>query len=725
MPPEARSAELRRGLAAFERGEYGQAIESWQRVWRQQPSESVARVLAETYFRRGLGVGRSVQQIQAFHQATTLAPDRAVYHFHLGLAYARAGQSLEAADALEQAYRCAPTSDRIRYHLALVLLENGSRTARAGEIIDAMPDNQEAARLRALVSLRAGLPAAAGDVLGKRKSMPPLTRLALAVAQLTAGDQARARETASAVQRSRGPLTAEARQAAALVMAIAQLRTGELDRAGETLSAIGSPLDPRLRHAVATAWHHLASELVVNEQFEPAIAAWNQVLELEPTREHARRCRTHLHDVCATRAVRRGDYAAVVGHGLAVLAEEPGNCRVLHNVALAEERQQKWGSACAYWLALLRQWRKELRAAGKGEEVAALRARVNAAERHLAELYEAADDLREAAHALERALQVDSTDLDLRLRLGQLYLDEDNATAAIGQLRQVMEARPDDVQILLDLGVAYDLKGDDRRAQEHLERALALEPDNPAVRDTLASVHHGRAHRLERSGRDERVRAEYERAIELDRADPTHYQCLADFEIERGRADAAKAAWNRVLALNPEDIPTLVTIAGSYLRYADRTEADRLIRRALRLDQSEQTRAVIGLLYYRYGEEAKAKAQFKQVLKGNDPFALNLIGRELIEEHADAAALPYLERAVALDDRDPNTRISLALVYAIAFFDATRAAAELDVGERLAQAAGDAQALAVIKIARAALQAMTQTADEWLARAGSAKIGGA
>ena len=76
-----------------------------------------------------------------------LAPDRAVYHYHLGLAYLRQGQHRRAAAAFETADRLEPGDARLQYHFALAALtddprpmlpDTSSRLAQAPARIEAL-----------------------------------------------------------------------------------------------------------------------------------------------------------------------------------------------------------------------------------------------------------------------------------------------------------------------------------------------------------------------------------------------------------------------------------------------------------------------------------------------------------------------------------------------------------------------------------------------------------
>jgi tetratricopeptide (TPR) repeat protein len=436
-----------------------------------------------------------------------------------------------------------------------------------------------------------------------------------------------------------------------------------------------------------------------------------------------RRALLHLREVAGLRAARGGDYTAAVEQWEGALALDPTNARLIRNLALAEERLERWDQASSRWEVLIRQWRKELQTAREARRAGARReprAGAPAAEelrrwlavgyRHQAAALEAAEDFPAASRTLERALTFDPTDIDLRLRAAELYLDYDAYASAIEHLRRALAARPNDVKILLELGSALDLKGDDRQAQSWLEQALALEPHNPVARDILAGVHHGRGLRLAESGAPARALAEFQRAVDLAPGVGPHHIGLGAQYLTLGQLDAAKRAFDLAIELRPRDAAVRFLIARAYLGRGEHQRAEQLFGQMLRLERGPMAQAVVGLTYLRVGDPAKAEPYLRRVLRGNDARALAAVGRALIHAHREADAAPYLERVVALDPWDLEAHRSLAYAVAFGQRDHERAAAELEAAEGAAKLAGRQDILAEIAAARE-IQGVMATLD--------------
>src|SRR4051812_28889086 len=127
----------RRGFDAFERGEFGPAIQFWSQARQAGGPEGLDQARAEALFRRALAATTDGRRAQELREAVALAPDRAIFQYHLGLALHRQGQLRPAIQAYETACRLDPDSERYRRHLLLARLDDA---APAGQSTDLQAD---------------------------------------------------------------------------------------------------------------------------------------------------------------------------------------------------------------------------------------------------------------------------------------------------------------------------------------------------------------------------------------------------------------------------------------------------------------------------------------------------------------------------------------------------------------------------------------------------------
>jgi tetratricopeptide (TPR) repeat protein len=169
------------------------------------------------------------------------------------------------------------------------------------------------------------------------------------------------------------------------------------------------------------------------------------------------------------------------------------------------------------------------------------------------------------------------------------------------------------------------LQGTPAEAQELLEGVAATDPDLPSARVGLAH--------LAIAQRDT-ARAERELAQAFERIDagalkglPQAWsgQVRAMAWLARGwslsnRADhqAALVAFDRVLAVRPDDRFALLGSGNSHNALGDLDEAQARLERVLELDPSSQyAKAELGLVYFNRGDDAGSQALFEQALEAD------------------------------------------------------------------------------------------------------------
>ncbi len=782
-PVEA--AEVQRGFSAFQQGRYDEAIRVWQSAQgavNAPPGLSAA--LAEAYFRRAIesatvmarprdvgvsqgGHPHSSRSLGDLRQAVGLAPQHAAYHFHLALAYHAGGELRRALPAYQEAFRLAPEDARMRRHLVqavVSLADEPAATDEARELLSTgtAHHDEPTRRLRALVLLLGGEPAAALAALNEqandrsaglgrraarsavRRSAQPSPHMAIAsgLVHLAAGQHETAQTFLDTLVRSRvqdrgsdvsaagadgsEPWPVALVDAAALAMMSARLARGDIIGAYEALELQEAPVAAELRPAFAAMCHRLAVALALEERVAEAACALDQAVAAQDAPAEVLRCLTHLHELAGIRAARQEDYQAAAHHWEAALghAGETIRPRLLRNLALAEERLERWEQASTRWEALIRHWRKELQEArqrrepgakgatpGKAQSVPStatvrhapdeLRRWLAVAYRHHAGVLESAGDFSGAIRTLERALNFDPSDFDLRQRIAELYLDEEQYGAAIEHLRRLHAARPTDTMVLIELGSALDLKGDRQQAQRCLEQAMELEPDNEAAKDLLAVVHHGNARQLAVSGADERALAEYVRAAELAPYREEHHLALGQQQLKMGQVATAEDEFDWAIRLTRNEGRLRVIIGAAYLGQGYENEAERMFRQALRVNRRPEIQAAIGVVYFAKVGYAKAEPYFKRVMKSRDASAMTAVAQTLMDAGRMEDAVPYLERAVQVDPLNIDAHLALSFNRAFGAGDYVGAEVEIQAAKMAAVLLNDRDAMATIAEAHA------------------------
>ena len=138
----------------------------------------------------------------------------------------------------------------------------------------------------------------------------------------------------------------------------------------------------------------------------------------------------------------------------------------------------------------------------------------------------------------------------LRAR-GATYYGEGDYDSAVEAYEKLLEVEEDSA-VALNF-IAYTLADDGRdleHAMDYARRAVALEPENPLFRDTLAWVHH-------RLGENEEAKEQLELAVEAGVESAVVFEHLGDVLKALGLEEEAIEAWKEALRLAPDSETTL------------------------------------------------------------------------------------------------------------------------------------------------------------------------
>ena len=124
----------RNGKQFFFEGNVKDALREWVKIPGQARPKDMLPFLAEAYFRNGISLYHdpnfpsdniSTRIISQLSQAVSLQPQKAIYHFHLGLAFQHLKNFKKARAAFRKAVELDPNNERFLLHLALSYIRSG------------------------------------------------------------------------------------------------------------------------------------------------------------------------------------------------------------------------------------------------------------------------------------------------------------------------------------------------------------------------------------------------------------------------------------------------------------------------------------------------------------------------------------------------------------------------------------------------------------------------
>ena len=139
--------------------------------------------------------------------------------------------------------------------------------------------------------------------------------------------------------------------------------------------------------------------------------------------------------------------------------------------------------------------------------------------------------------------------------------------------RRAAKAPPDDPEPHVELGVTLSLAGADAEAKLAFQRAREIRPDHPQ-----ATV--GLAHIAAENGELDQALALFQEASEKD---PTLFAAqygIGGVQFQREQYARAIHAYERALALEPDDAFTLVSLSRCHLCLGDAAKAEEYFARA-------------------------------------------------------------------------------------------------------------------------------------------------
>lgn len=171
----------------------------------------------------------------------------------------------------------------------------------------------------------------------------------------------------------------------------------------------------------------------------------------------------------------------------------------------------------------------------------------------LGNLERASQDFAEAEKAFKKALEVDADNEDALTGLSLVYLDLGNSQAAADMLRMLKNPSARTLQRLAE---AYEEMKEFGLAADSLKKSLALNPpDAAAVKKALAQD-------LISAQRYDEALGVYQELVDDDPMDAESYLRISQIYQQQKKFAEARAALNKALAIEPENIDLLYNQVG-------------------------------------------------------------------------------------------------------------------------------------------------------------------
>ncbi|MBK8574172.1 MAG: tetratricopeptide repeat protein [Elusimicrobia bacterium] len=277
----------------------------------------------------------------------------------------------------------------------------------------------------------------------------------------------------------------------------------------------------------------------------------------------------------------------------------------------------------------------------------------------LGEIQQKQGDYSAAEASFKKSLASDPDNAEAQLGLAGLYDVRGDTAAAIMAYETYLEGNPDTVEVLTRLGQLYYMSSRVAEAQDVLDRAVRLSPENRAVHFWRALV------AQEERQWDDAVR--YMEIAAKNNSEPGILLRLASYAHHQGKTKEMIRILKRLQRSQPENPDFMFYLALAYEDEGKSRSAIHWLNRALAQNPDQPD------VHFHLAINWDKRKRFNQVethllrtidLDPKNALALNYLGYSWVDRNVRLPeALSLIERAVALDPKNLAYRDSLGWAY--------------------------------------------------------------
>jgi Tfp pilus assembly protein PilF len=220
-------------------------------------------------------------------------------------------------------------------------------------------------------------------------------------------------------------------------------------------------------------------------------------------------------------------------------------------------------------------------------------------------------NLQDAFAELSQTVQLDKTNRDAQLKLGELYLLGKEPAKAREQADIVLVSAPQNTEGLILKGRSLINEQHYAEAIAELKKAVELDPKNMRTYIELA--------RAQVFAKDTPAAEEtLKKALTIDPRSTDTLIALGDFRITTGKPDEAEIIYKQALDIAPQNEEIYLKLASFYERYGKWAEVEATLQKLTTLKpQDEKPHTLLGDFFTGIGQRDKALASYQRAIEVN------------------------------------------------------------------------------------------------------------
>src|ERR1700730_1096734 len=243
--------------------------------------------------------------------------------------------------------------------------------------------------------------------------------------------------------------------------------------------------------------------------------------------------------------------------------------------------------------------------------------------------------------------------LDRDFQSAVAQYDAGRYTEAATQLESLLREVPESFEIHELLGLVYSAQSQDAKANQHLAKAVRLQPDSAPARTNLAA-------NLVRLGKPDLAQEQFQKAAELEPQNFDANHNLGESYVRSGKVALAAPFLERAQHIDPSSYDNGYDLCLAYLLTGHQAEARSLIHDLLKRKNTAELHNLLGEVEEKDGQFLTAANEY-EIAAHMDPSEGNLFdwGGELLVHRTLEPAIQVFQKA---SERYPSsTRLLIAL----------------------------------------------------------------